>query len=62
MSAGWDLNLHPSQSRRVPLPLNHLALYALSLLNSYPRALNVQSMTLTTLLMHLMYYLMCDNG
>ena len=38
MSTEQDLNLHPSVSGRVPLPLDHLHSCFLLLFNSYPRA------------------------
>ena len=48
MSTRQDSNLHPLQSGRVPLPLDHLHSMLSPCFNSYPRALNAQSMTLTS--------------
>ena len=52
MSTGQDSDLHPLQSRQVPLPLDHLQSKLSPCFNSYPRALNAQSMTLTSLNIH----------
>ena len=51
MSARQDTNPHPSLSRQVPLPLDHLHSMISSLLNSYPRA-SIVSNSITLTLVH----------
>ena len=60
MSAGQDLNPHPSVSGQVPLPLDHLHSMISSLLNSYPRAFVSGSITLTFVHVHCMHRVLWD--
>ena len=52
MSAKQGLNMHPSVSGQVPLPLDHLHSMISSLLNSYLRAFVVSDSMTLTLCMH----------